>query len=82
MAAAIEGDVTITDGKKIDRDIEARKNVITRAYSEIGGIPKNHLKTNAFRVSPSAWRVNVYVEVPTECFIKSAKIEHSLYIKE
>lgn len=46
MAAAIEGDVTITDGKKIDRDIEARKNVITRAYSEIGGIPKNHLKTS------------------------------------
>ena len=82
MAAAIEGDVTITEGKKLDRDAETRKTIITRAYSEIGGVPKNHIKTNAFRVSPSAWRVNVYIEVPTECFIKSAKIEHSLYIKE
>lgn len=82
MAAAVEGNVTITEGPKVDKDAEARKGIITRAYSEIGGVPKNHLKTNAFRVGPNAWRVNVYVEVPGECFIKMARIEHSLYIKD
>lgn len=56
--------------------------MICRAYSEIGGRPKNHLKTNAFKVGPSAWRVNIYVEVPSECFIKSARIEHSFYFKD
>lgn len=77
MAAAVYGDVTISEAKPDDE----RKRVIARAYSEIGGIPPNHIKTNAFKVG-SAWRINIYTEVPSECFIKSARIEHSFYYKD
>lgn len=77
MPAVAEKPVEVSEGDKIDQHV-----VICRAYEKIGGRPKNHLKTNAFKVGLTAWRVNIYVEVPSECFIKSARIEHSFYFKD
>lgn len=77
MAATLD----VPEGVKIDRDADEKNKIIRRAYSEIGGIPKNHVKTNACRVG-TAWRVNIYVEVPSENFVKSSKIEHSFYYKD
>jgi hypothetical protein len=81
MAAAVEDNITITDGVKIDTDKMDHDNIIRRAYSEIGGVPKNHLKTTATKVGATAWRVNIYVAVPTDSFVKSAEIQHSFYFK-
>jgi len=85
MAAAIDDGITITDGGKkdvVDPDKIARGKIICRVIDQIGGIPKNLLKTTAIRVGATAWRVNVYVEVETDSFVKTARIEHSVYVKE
>ena len=48
MAAMIDDGITITDGGKkdvVDPDKIARGKIICRAFDQIGGIPKNLLKT-------------------------------------